>query len=226
VLFFVGCAPVYTKPAINAPLFERAGDIQAAAQIGTHGVDIQGAAAVTDYLGVIAGGSNDSEGDNRHNSVEAGIGYYERFGAGGNGSFAVFGGGGLGDSRGEGEFLSTREEAAGDFVLGFVQGDIGIASEFADVGVSGRVTYLRYDFDVGGTGIAKVVFFEPGAFARVGSRYIKAEAQLGLVLADADDQIDWVPIHISIGLRVNIGEFFADVDRQPTLVQPPTQTPQ
>ncbi|MEQ8424502.1 MAG: hypothetical protein RIA63_07315, partial [Cyclobacteriaceae bacterium] len=81
------CAPMYIPNARNTPLFNGQGEFKGSAFIGT-GVDLQGALAVTDNIGILGGYSLLSETrkdpldlnqtfKRKNQFFEAGIGYYK-----------------------------------------------------------------------------------------------------------------------------------------------------
>lgn len=211
VALLAACAPVYSKPALNAPLFKQAGDIQIGAYAGVNGADVSVAGAPTDFLGIVAAGSLDYEGDNQHRYAEAGLAWYLPFGHFDRGRFELIAGGGGGLSEGEGiDLFGNTIRASGRYGLGFLQTDIGFGWKYIDAGFCGRASYLHYDFDAGGT-TADVVFLEPAGFVRGGYRFIKAEVQIGGVFPVGDVQgLDWVPLHLSVGVRFNLGELLFD----------------
>ena len=53
LLIATSCSPVYVPNARNTPLFQGAGEVQVAAQVG-QGYDVQTAVSITDHVGVMA----------------------------------------------------------------------------------------------------------------------------------------------------------------------------
>jgi len=206
-----GCIPVYMAPATNAPLLSSRGEIQAAGYSGTNGLDLQGAFAVTDEIGIVADISTNRRGDDSdfHTYGELGAGYFTRFGAGGR--FEAFGGAGMGESGGEATWLGETIVARGTYVRGFGQADVGYCSDIVDVGLAARLAYVAYTFEkrTNGPVDANELFFEPVGFVRVGYRWVKVGAQVGLTLPmlGGEQTVDTFPLHVSLGVHTKFRGF-------------------
>jgi hypothetical protein len=204
LLVFPSCSPRVFAPAANAPLLGQAHEMQVAAQVGGFlfgggfppSLQVQGAYAVNDRLGVIASVSGIYGGSTLAQlSGELGAGFYtvER----GPFRFEVFGGVGGGFGRGHGlaetGFFDGEytEKFSGKFVRVFVQPEFGWVHSDVEVGASLHVRFTRYWYDsftesddwYPATPTDRFVLwyrgFSPVAFVRVGSERLKVELQAG-----------------------------------------------
>lgn len=211
VTVFPACAPVYMRPAANAPFFQGGGEAQASGQLGMNGVDVQGAYAITDHIGVLAASSFSNGNKHSHAYGEAGAGYYVPLAD--VVSLEVFAGGGAGSSQGNSQLhigeTETEIQARGSYALGFVQADLGLATEAVDLGLTTRGSYLRYWFThLDGQAVSAhedQLFIEPTAVARVGWRYVKVGIQAGMILPTREIQrLHFNPLllHFGVGLHL------------------------
>ncbi len=226
-----GCAPVYIAPAANAPLLEKAGELQVAGQLGTNGIDGQIAFSPVNSLGLVAAASGVSGENDKHFYGEIGVGYYvprlrsDAFRA------EVIGGVGYGFSRGYEDFGLFDGDgdrlASGRYLRGFLQGDVGASSDNVDAGLALRVALVSYDYedlpspdtDDNETN----TFIEPLGFLRFGADPIKFETQFGFVIPFYEHGPQTIVVHFSIGLRLTFDLFPEQPQQQP---QPQPTQPQ
>ena len=211
------CAMVYIAPSAHTPLFSEPDQLNGAVNFGTHGWDLKAAYSIpkTEGLAVLVGSSWEAEsGLHEHKYGEAGVGYYKAFGYG---RFEAYGGGGMGESRGRAEYTLEGQDyegtSSGNYYRGFVQANIAFSSEFADVGFAWKASYVNYYFDmyrdepIGER--HQTIFVEPTVFAAVGSDPVKFTMQAGVIWPPMEQiVIEWVPIHLSIGLSVTLDHLF------------------
>jgi hypothetical protein len=237
-----GCAPVYVAPAPNAPLFGSEGEVTAGAAIGTQGIDVQAGFAPVEPLAVIAAASFEGKGedddsiDHHHLYGEGAVGGFWPFGKAGR--FEAFAGLGYGSSGGEttlsvGGEQATVASARGTFLRPFVQVDFGGAVDKFEGGIVLRVLQVRYHYDESQgepVDIDRVQgFWEPFAFMRAGSRNVKFQLSGGFIFpldslggGGSTTFVEWVPIHLSLGVHVRFGG--KDPEEKPAAWQPPPAT--
>jgi len=177
LLFAYGCAPVYVPNVRNSPMFTKAGEFQASAQVG-NGLEIQSAFAVSDHVGVMSNYSyiNATDPDNeedyiQHRIFEGAIGYFTNRD---DSFFEVFAGYG----RGKGttfesyEFFGSESLAAtGRYHRYFIQPAFGQNKEAFQFSFAPRLSMVDfYEFanELASTTIEEDAkfFFEPAFIGR------------------------------------------------------------
>lgn len=178
LLSISACAPVYVPNVRNSPMFTKAGEFQASAQVG-NGIEGQAAFAVTSHFGVMTNylfiDSRDTENENnyiKHRLFEGAVGYFtnkndESF-------FELFGGYG----RGSGTtydtyyfFGSHSLTATGRYHRYFLQPAFGVNKESAQFSFAPRfsmVDFYEFATEVVATSIEEDprLFFEPAVIGR------------------------------------------------------------
>jgi len=183
-LFFIlivltGCAPVYTPNLRNTPLFTKAGEFQASAQLG-NGIDAQAAVAVSNHIGLMSNfsyadrsGVEDPDQYHYHKLFEGGVGYFENYE---KICFEIFAGYGKGEGAGYDKFnfISTEEvRAKGEFNRYFIQPAIGFNRKMFHASFSSRISFVdMYAFtnEVTGTTYPQTdlaVYFEPAVMGKL-----------------------------------------------------------
>lgn len=219
LFLFQACAPIYVASSHQTPLLDKKGELNGKVQAGTHGIDVQGAYAFSDHLGMTAAGSfaeleavqggTVNENYHKHSYGEAALTYFRPIG--GIGRFEIMSGLGLGESSAVETltFSGAEERTTGKYNKLFVQSNIGLETNFIEAGLALRlaqVTFtefatetLIYEETEGGT------FFEPAAFVRLGWKNIKLESQVGVnALLQEDAYFPYQMMHFSMGINVNL----------------------
>lgn len=208
------CAPIYLPSAPNTPMLEKQGDGQATARVGTSGLEVQGAYAVTDrtYLigGLAASDHKEEEGsDSSHRYLEVGAGTVLRPSA----NLVLEGAGGLGLGVGKGSVDYTLNgsrvrSAEGGYFKPFIQGNIALQGRSLDAGLVNRFSLLQFgeitrtDGDAVIDDSPKSLFWEPHLFVQVGSKTIRLQTHFGLTVPIAGNpEFDWHYVNAGIGLH-------------------------
>jgi hypothetical protein len=200
VLALSACAPVYVPNLRNSPMFTKAGEFQASAQIG-NGIEGQAAFAVTEHFGVITNYSyidatdpEDVEDYLRHRLFEAGVGYFSNKD---DSFFEVFAGYG----RGKGttfesyEFFGTQSSAAtGRYDRYFLQPAFGINKEQFQFSFAPRFSMVDY-YEFSTETVSRPIdeepkfFFEPAIIGRINfaNNHMFATFQAGASLGMSDN---------------------------------------
>jgi hypothetical protein len=223
VLFlFQSCAPVYIPNMVNAPLLSNKGEVQASVNTGISGFDPQLAFAVTDKIGLMLNASwnkwNNKDPDGHQHGrrfIEGGIGYYhpfEKFGR-----FEAFTGFGTGEIKGYFENNIFSGYGTSQYRRFFVQPDIGLCSDFIDLSLSTRLSfvnivltsdnykqYSRNTFDP---------FFEPVITLKIGYKYLKFISQPGFSFPLKIVTYNYHEVYynyqhfiFSVGVQLNLGK--------------------
>lgn len=215
-----GCSRIHVPSSHNAPLFERAGETRIQASAGTHGLDFQGAHALTDRFAVIGGGSFSVGGQriNSHQYVEAAGGIYSaRMGHLANrGVFRAeaFGGAGFGRAAGQTTLRlgedELEERLAATYWKPFVQADLGVARSAFDAGLSTRLAYTRHafrdppDLEVPADVDGDVWTVEPAFFVRYALRDFHLQAQIGAAVPIDESDVDVQPVLFGVGVQYRL----------------------
>lgn len=201
LLVLSACAPVYVPNLRNSPMFTKAGEFQASAQIG-NGIEGQSAFAITDHFGVIANyayiDANDPEDVEdylRHRLFEGGIGYFSNRD---DSFFEVFAGYG----RGKGttfesyEFFGTPSSmaATGRYERYFLQPSVGVNKEkfqFAFASRFSMVDFYEFSNEIARRPVEEQpkFFFEPAIIGRINfaNNHMFATFQAGASLGMSDN---------------------------------------
>jgi hypothetical protein len=216
------CAPVYVPNVRNSPLFSKAGEFQGSMQLG-NGLDLQGAVAVTNHIGLMANYSfaernknsydpDDEDGYHYHKFFEGGLGYYENQG---NWCYEIFGGYGKGEgaSYDSYEWLggqSTR--ATGKYQRYFIQPAFGLNKKVMHVSFIPRVSVVdftsfsdelaTYSIDDNPT-----VFIEPAVAGKVNlmENHFFFVFQAGFSVPVTTVYYEYRPFQLSTGIGIRFG---------------------
>ncbi|HNW90266.1 MAG TPA: hypothetical protein PKN48_11425 [Bacteroidales bacterium] len=214
------CRILYIPNAVHAPMLSEKNEFNGAVLVGSSGVDIEAAFSPGKHWGIMVDGSfydNSMETDNtsnhKHLFGEIGAGYHTKFG--GIGRFDVYGGGGLGTSSTTnhwfGPFGGTSE---GNYNRFFVQPSVGIGTDYADVNLATRISYLSF-YDIYNSNMTfdhtRTFFWEPALTARAGYKWVKFFVQIGVsVPMDTYFDIQYQPFMFSTGINLNFGKWKPD----------------
>lgn len=226
MLIAAGCAPVYVPNARNSPLFTEAGEFQGSIGIG-NGIDIQGAASITNHIGVMANYSYESRNSNDyylstdpdnaeyhyHRFFEGGIGYFENQG---NWCYEVFAGYGKGEGANNNSYQWNTGQpgiATGKFERYFIQPAFGMNKKMVHVSFIPRIAivdFKEFSDDVSTYKINgdPVVFFEPAVAGRVNlmENHFFFGFQLGMSVPISSDVFyDLRPVQFSTGIGFRFG---------------------
>lgn len=183
---FAGCAPIYLPPAAHTPLLKEKKEYQGGLYFGTHGIDIQGAYALTDHIGFMCTGSF-SVGGQKANSHAYGEGGLGLFTSSALSRMSVFAGAGYGYASGNTSWDisgNTYEgRATARYVRPFVQTTMAFHTAIFDMGINPRFALLQLDYlDADSEflpGRVRAAFFEPVGFMGMGFGDFKLKWQLG-----------------------------------------------
>lgn len=213
------CTPVYIPSARHTHLLDEKGEVSAALMSGTNGLDLQGAYAVSDRIGVAAAasfGTNDEEGSDdfhEHSYGELALEYFVPLGR--VGRLEILGGGGTGSATSVDSYGFSGSDqpvqATGKYNKLFVQSNIGLETGSIETGLAlrlGRVTFTEFETtSITYSDSEAATFFEPAAFARIGSKNIKVEGQVGttrLLQYDRSVAFEYRPFLITLGVHLSL----------------------
>ena len=220
------CSPIYYAPNTqNVPLLSEKNEISASVAGGDERVEVQGAYAAGNHLGIMVNGGlflprrqedNADDGDGRF--LEAGAGYFTPLGSGF--IFEAYGLFGLGNVRND--FPSTLDDHPGttgkiraDMFRYALQPGIGYKHRFFDVVLSSRFSVLNYT-SVSGSLIfqgedqvdylrrnSSNFLIEPALTIRGGYEFIKLQLQIGQSLNLSNSDFRQEHGYATIGLVFN-----------------------
>jgi hypothetical protein len=224
IFLMTGCTSVYVPNARNSPLFRRAGEVQGSVGFG-NGLDLQGAVAVTNHIGLMANYSYEDRNSSRytstvdnddyhyHNFFEGGIGYFENQG---NWCYEIFAGYGRGKGASYDNYSwwgGQNTRAAGQYDRIFIQPAFGMNKKVFHVSFVPRISIVDFKQFSNDVTTFKIdenpkFFFEPAVLGRVNlmnNRFFFA-FQLGFSIPAATDVFyDYRPVQFSTGLGFRFG---------------------
>jgi len=190
--------------------------------VGSSGLDIEAAFSPGKNWGIMVDGSfynssanaedADITSNHKHLFGEIGAGYHTTFG--GIGRFDVYGGGGLGTSSTTNRwFRSFGGTSEGNYNRFFMQPSVGIGTDYADVNLATRISYLSFN-DIYNSNRTfyhtRAFFWEPALTARAGYKWVKYFVQIGFsVPLDTYFDIQYQPFMFSTGINLNFGKWKA-----------------
>jgi hypothetical protein len=215
IIIVWACAPAYIPNVVNTPLLTGKNDLNLAVYTSTAGFDAQSSFAVTDQIGIMANGSwadrtsDSSNNFHKHAFFEGGLGYYSRFGN--SGVADVYAGYGYGwvESNYDVGFYTDYANATISRI--FIQPGVGAVTDIFDGSFSSRLVMVTISQgNVSETGY----FIEPVLTGKVGYKYVKFVAQMGMSIPFDKDQFDfeYQPFMISLGMQVNLGTIFKSIN--------------
>jgi len=214
------CRTVYAPNAVNNPLLQEKGELKALVAVN----NLQAAYAVTDHIGIMANGyynsftSDDKQFHNKGHAFEIGAGYFKPMAN--RLTFEVYGGGGM--------FRVSMDEDGGtkdfkaDAARFFIQPGIGWVHPFVEVGLSSRLSSIRYaspeirgytasernEYHFNTLSSKPHWFLEPALTVRGGYKWIKLQFQYGKAVKLSDNQINFDDNLGSIGLVFNVAQWY------------------
>jgi hypothetical protein len=224
LLVATSCAPVYVPNLRNSPLFTKAGEIQASAQITT-GFDLQAAGAITNNIAVMTNYSyrnhtdiDDTDKYHRHKFWEGAVGYYSNEG---KWCYEFFGGYGKGEGVNFGKFIDHADvsKVRGNYERFFFQPGIGMNKRVFHFSFIPRFSYVKFNLyeklSEDGLVIERKrnptdgeLFFEPGFAFKVNMANNRAffMTQVGLSFPVQENVFyDYVPSQLGVGFGFRIG---------------------
>lgn len=213
LLWLSSCKTAYYPTTHNSPMLNNKGEFQISGILGTGNLELQTAYAITNNIGIMVNGSYFNEDREikiddevseitlTHNLIEAGVGYFTKFG--GLGKFEVFAGGGVGNVPANFReityvFDGTQTDKMTKF---FVQPSVGIGSDFLDFSGGVRISGITMNKQL-------VVFAEPELSIKLGYKNVRFVASMGLSLpVNNIDNLTWNynPLIIGLGIQINLG---------------------
>lgn len=214
-LHMTACVPTYVPNTVNMPLFTNKGEVQGTLYSGSSGIDPQASIAISNHVGIMVNASfanrtSDTTSNNfhKHNFVELGSGYYQRFGN--KGVFEIYGGYGIGNLEAQYDdgFFFDYEKVNSERV--FIQPTVGFTGDVFDAGFAPRIVYVKL---TQGSQSNTGVFYEPTFTGKVGFRQFRFVFQVGLSFPFSDQQVNfnYQPFIISMGLQGNFGRKYPDL---------------
>jgi hypothetical protein len=225
-LLFVmaGCTSVYVPNARNSPLLRKAGEVQASVGFG-NGLDVQGAVAVTNHIGLMANynyldlrssqySSKPSNEDySYHNFFEAGLGYFENQD---KWCYEIFAGYGRGEGASYDNYVwwgDQNVKATGHYDRIFIQPAFGINKSRFQFSFAPRmsiVDFKEFKTDASTFTIHEnpKFFFEPAVLGRMNLMNNRCffGFQLGFSVPVASDVFyEYRPVQFSAGLGFRFG---------------------
>ncbi len=228
------CSPiVYSTTGQNVPLFREKGEFTASAAYAmsedASGVELQGAAALTNHFGVLASFyalSNSlreyEEGwGGKGNYTELAAGYFDALGPNRFFLYEIYGGVGLGNIRCD---ANDRSVLNSRYVKPFLQPSLGFRGRVAELALTARIGVLHY------TGYTAslteperqahaVAFFdrrknsalfEPGLTFRIGFQQVKLQVQYTLSTFNGDRDGSGYTVsnqeYLSLGIRCMLSQ--------------------
>ncbi|MFP4555339.1 MAG: hypothetical protein ACLFNU_00585 [Bacteroidales bacterium] len=211
-VFLTSCKTAYYPKGYNSPMLNNKNEIQISGVLGIGNMELQTAYAATDNIGVMLNASTFRETrevdeqifDERRNLIEAGVGYYGKFGT--MGKFEIFGGGGLGlipaDFRNVSyTYDGTQIATMTNF---FIQPAIGLGSEVVDFSGVSRFSIVTINNEAN-------VFFEPGLTIKLGYKSVRFVGGLGVSVPFKETNAltwDHNPFIMSLGVMVNLNRLY------------------
>ncbi len=198
------CAPAYVPNAINTPLLNGKGKIQANLNAGASGLDPQLAYAFTDEIGIMLNGSfvnntsDSTENFWKHIFVELGTGFYTKIKNAGR--FETYGGIGYGNAQSAYSSELFKAYTDVNFSRIFLQPALGMSTKNFDGSIAARFVVINMlQESEQNTGL----FIEPVITGKLGYKNIKALAQFGLCIPLIHEKIEFnfQPLLFSIGLQ-------------------------
>lgn len=215
ILFFIAllisaslfsCSPAYVPSVMPTPLFKENPGIEINNTYGASGMGFQFNTTVSDNIAIVSqihstAGFEIFQSDSRKTIGEAGVGYF--YPLGDIGSFEVFAGGGGGwMKQPTGNPVITGYPYALLF-KGFLQPNIGVSTDFADICLSSRLSLVSLRHD---SHSVSRVFLEPAITLRLNMfRLSSLYCQLGTARPlTKTEHFDFQQIFLTIGYGVNL----------------------
>lgn len=216
-----GCAPLYVPNTVHSPMLEEQGEVQVGGYLGSSGIDLQGAVAVSDHIGAAAGFSyadqdRDAEEEvddpdlHRHRFGEMSLGYFTEVGQYGRVELYCGYGRGWAEARDDYEFFSSETiTLRGRYDRLFLQPAVGVQA--GPLHLYGAVRLARvnfYEFEEDGQIASenkRELFAEPALGAGLGTSGLRFDFQAGNSMAlqgPGSTDIEHESFWLSIGVQL------------------------
>lgn len=219
----MGCAPIYVPNTVHSPMLEEQGEVQVGGYLGSSGIDVQAAVALSDHVGASADFSYANQeqdedalfsaDEHNHRFGEVGVGYFTDLSA--VARFEVYGGYGIGraKARDDYEFITSGTvTATGRYDRFFLQPAMGIAAGPLHLNGALRLVRVHFrEFETSREVFSEdetAFFVEPAVGVRVGTGTVRFETQVGLsrsFTAPSDVAFDHDPLWMSVGVQYTMG---------------------
>ncbi len=219
---------LYIPNASHVPLLQEENELKITASTFNN---LQVAYAATDHIGLMANGfwttstpeNKEESGDWKGSGslVELGVGY---FGQINRLVFETYLGGGVGSLEYKDSETNPKKSYSSKGTKFFIQPNLGWTSKFIDIGISGRMTGLKYnDFQANGYTPLELeqeflvksnvedkmwVFFEPALTVRGGYKFLKAQLQYGISNKLTKGDLKYADSNLSVGLVFDLGSWY------------------
>lgn len=229
MLYFSSCTTtMYVPNTLNTPLLKERGEVK----INVDANNLQVAAGISNHLGIMVNGfyktyTGNNDYEHKGGLLEAGIGYFKPM-ENNPLVFETFAGVGIGKVSKTQQFTNGSESYTASFnsdaTKFFLQPEIGYAGKIVDVAFSPRFSFVKYDnfrssnyteeqlkedyLDNGRLTSPLFVFAEPTITARVGYKWIKLQAQYGLITNIGEGKIKSPDNFSSLGLVIDIAKWY------------------
>ena len=218
---------VYVPNGVNTPMFTKKGETQINASVGT-GVNVQGAYAVSDHVGIIANGyfnnttttiNNDDTRKGNGKLFEGGVGYFTK--ADNGFAFETYVGAGFGNLTIDKSVVSTKSNKAFETSAAkiFIQPTIGYAAKHFELGFTPRFTMMKYQKPTTTYSSAELaadkfvnidqtnwLFIEPTLTIRAGGEKLKGQVQLGRSFKLNSQELGYSSGILNLGIVYKFGE--------------------
>lgn len=227
-----GCTSVYVPNSRNSPMFRKAGELQGSLSFG-NGLDVQGAVAVTNHIGLTTNFSyenrhssqysttQDDDEYHYHRFLEGGIGYFENQG---KWCYEIYAGYGRGEGASYDNYVwwsNQSVRATGKFDRYFIQPAFGMNKNIFHFSLVPRVSlvdFKEFSSDASTFTINEdpKFFFEPAFMGRVNlmNNHLFLGFQVGFSVPVASDVFyEYRPVHFSTGLGFRFGGIHASEEQ-------------
>lgn len=226
-----GCSPLYVPNSRNSPMFRKAGEFQGSISFG-NGLDVQGAVAVSNHIGIMANYSyadyyssnyttNSMEDEfHYHNFLEGGVGYFENQGSW---CYEIFAGYGKGEGSNYDSYVwwnNQNVRATGKYDRIFIQPAFGMNKKIFHMSIVPRISivdFKEFSSDVSSFTIDESArfFFEPAFLGRVNlmNNHLFLAFQAGFSVPVASNVFyDYRPFQFSTGIGFRFGGLHGSKD--------------
>lgn len=178
---FIQCQPIYYPNTVNTPMLTGKGDVNIGGHYGTSGINLQGAVAISDHVGIMSNTSYLGEGEDGESPfyTELGVGHFKK--VGGKGIFEIYAGGGLGN----------------EYNRLFMQPSIGLHTNALDLSFATRFIALDTPKNDG-------AYIEPALTLKLGAKNLKFMTQLGVSIPLDNASEESFPGMLSFGLEYRL----------------------
>lgn len=211
------CTSIYVPNLRNSPLFTKAGEVQASAQV-TQGLDLQSAVSITNHIGLMVNYAYWKHHHvtypdyHYHRFLEGGIGYYQHQE---QWRYEIYAGYGWGEGAGIKQYDFFGPDpvmSVGRFERYFIQPAWGLDKRSFQISFIPRLSAVNFkafkkDATVVVMGNHPRLFFEPALSAKLTilQNLVTITSQVGYVTPlSSDIYYDYLPFQVSVGLGLRL----------------------